>query len=296
MKKGIIFKVSKTATNFFIFITSYFKEDFFMLKSFIMSKKVIATLIILIVSMGTAYAGTVYDIDTGEPRDTTILKTLTYSSSWNKGLAAKFIYYEAHKITDIKGYFSTSKGGWLTSVIYTGGEDEPDTSSEMSFRFYIPQNSKGWYGPTITYLNLSAGTYWIAFEVRDGDNFDGGMTMDPPNPLKGCSTRHLPYYSSTTGAWGVKIGSEAETQEEDDWLWGYTWDTSENTYLTDSYVSLYSLNGTLESTFYTGTDSAYFYFYKPKGLYYIKAYEANHGYTLKELVTVPTDKKIINFP
>ncbi len=280
-----------------------------MLKSFIMSKKMVkmvATLIILIVSMGTAYAGTVYDIDTGEPsspyydRD---LRRYAFTSGGYRALASKFTYYEQHKIIDIKGYFATSNGGRLTAVIYTGGEDEPDTSSEISFKFNVPKDGTGWYGPTITYLNLNAGTYWIAFEVRDDDTYDGSMPTDVPNPLETATSEdrprdldYSPCNSSLDGycSWGVKIGAEAETSE--DWLWGYTWDTDENTYLTNSYVSLYSLDGTLESTFYTGSDSAYYYFYKPTGLYYIKAYEANHGYTLKELVAIPSAKKVINFP
>jgi hypothetical protein len=106
--------------------------------------------------------------------------------------AAEFPLDKAYTITDILGYMTPYPGtrpsgpyeGSLTLTIYGDGGEVPDTGDEKYSQLYSVTSSGGWQGLSGLNWNLPAGTYWVAFEVRSGNTYYGGMPwMNTPNPL-----------------------------------------------------------------------------------------------------------------
>lgn len=267
-----------------------------MSKKVIMSKKMILMVMTLIfISFGAAYAE--YIVDSGVP---------TASSATGLGrdwwIAGRFTVDSTTTVTDIQGYFSDANGGSLRAVIYSGGETVPNTAQEIgNYKFNVPSTgnfiSDDWYGVSSINLSLSPGIYWIAFEVRSDCNYNGSMQDYPPSLLShyaSLETGNGSYYhtTGTYSSFGVRISG---AQQQNEWLSGYVWDIDGGTKLTNAYVALYKLDGTLVQTYYTGWANGYYFFYQPSGYYYIRAYEASHGYTPYQLTPVP-DYKIIYFP
>lgn len=150
-------------------------------------KKPIVALFFLGIIIGLVapwHAQAIYLVDTGEPPNT----LGGWDLSWQQSLAAKFTVNQDFTITAIAGwmYPEFALGGTVTAVIYEDddGGNIPDTSSELfSQSFAVNSWGLDWRGPTGLNWNLSTGAYWIAFEIRGEDTFNGGMRHQPPNPL-----------------------------------------------------------------------------------------------------------------
>ena len=71
--------------------------------------------------------------------------------------------------------------------------------------FYVPD----WYGVGGLDWDLDAGTYWVAFEARAGQDFDGSMPTTVSNPMDRYayySSSNPAYYQEWSGnTWGFRI-------------------------------------------------------------------------------------------
>jgi len=75
-------------------------------------------------------------------------------------------------------------GGTGTIALYSDGGETPGTEM-FSTKFSAPSTDRepDWYGVSGLAWDLSAGTYWVAFEVRSGDTLIGGMPFSSEHPL-----------------------------------------------------------------------------------------------------------------
>ncbi len=133
-------------------------------------------------------------VDTGEPRDN-FGWNLQPSPNVENGVAAKFNMVNTGIIQSVGAWFASnptiagSGNGTLTVVLYKDlGVQIPSTqlySAKMtisSANNYNVLNGLSW--------TVSSGNYWVAFEVRTGDTYNGriegdvrGVGTSTPNPL-----------------------------------------------------------------------------------------------------------------
>lgn len=127
-------------------------------------------------------------VDTGEPPDSCGGWSLYYTQDNNQWLAAEFsIDNPGYTITDIEGWMKSDPGKSLTLAVYGDGGGTPDASNEL-YSGIITSSASGniwndWYGLHNLAWSLDAGTYWVSFEVRPGNNYNGSMPFPAPNPL-----------------------------------------------------------------------------------------------------------------
>lgn len=154
-----------------------------------------------LVLLGGAYlvqADTIIDTGPGPDSFTSayILSAVQQRSQW---LAAEFNLDQNYYITGLYGWMwnSDNSGQNFTISIYGDGGDVPDSTNLLYSNGGTISGADGhadWEGYEITWTDskgntgqfLSAGTYWIAFELRTGNYlnpYDGGMPYSAPNPL-----------------------------------------------------------------------------------------------------------------
>jgi hypothetical protein len=170
-----------------------------------MKKYLIFLSLIVVILTVPLHARADYIVDTGTPSGD--LAWALHSDQW---LAAEFSLGMAYTLTDIEGYMLDNIGQ-LTVAIYGDGGEVPDTGNEFySQSFTVPGDSQtpyDWYGLSGLSWSLLTGTYWVAFEVRAGDTYNGGMREDPPNPLADEAAKTSgPNYFECDGLYlGIKI-------------------------------------------------------------------------------------------
>ena len=115
--------------------------------------------------------------------------------SHDESLAAKFSLQGVTNVTDIFGWMNTDawSGNSLTIALYGDGGQLPDTSQALySSAFSILRTGTGdgyrneWQGLSGINWLLNPGSYWIAFEVRPGQDYSGYMPtgeFGAPKPL-----------------------------------------------------------------------------------------------------------------
>jgi hypothetical protein len=104
--------------------------------------------------------------------------------SVNQWLAAEFTTTDDYTITDVEGWISPFfDGGDGTVAIYTDGGDVPGTELFAAPFLGFGPDTPSWTGASGLSWVLSAGTYWVAFEVRPGQVLEGVMPDPSPNPL-----------------------------------------------------------------------------------------------------------------
>lgn len=152
-------------------------------------------------------------IDTGEGSGT---PTALDSVWW---LAGEFTLGEQFTITDILGYMNPGFEappdgiGLLTYAIYSDGGEIPGTELYSTEYGVTPAVEPDWYGPDGLAWTLDAGTYWVAFEVRDGQNFVGNMPTGAPSAL-GNEAGHEGYHDggqwwyTNSGGWFASDGND----------------------------------------------------------------------------------------
>ncbi|MCP3875361.1 MAG: hypothetical protein GY699_19680 [Desulfobacteraceae bacterium] len=136
------------------------------------------------------YAGAVhaYLFDTGErDSDPNTYDAMLHEALWS---AVEFTIDVDYTITDIETQVDWLFGmnGQFTAVLYTDGGDVPGTQLQ-SAKIIADNASFAWVGTDTIIPNLNwditAGTYWVAFEVRsgEGDGFDGDIATNTLFPL-----------------------------------------------------------------------------------------------------------------
>lgn len=133
-------------------------------------------------------------------------------------LSAKFSLADAAVVSSVEGWMNTfgSIGDTLTIAIYGDGGQIPNVANQLysqAFSIYAPVSQDGygnaWQGLSGLGWLLSAGNYWISFEVRSGQDYWGYMpsgTWGAPNPLADEAFQ----YSGNGATWlqddGMNIG------------------------------------------------------------------------------------------
>jgi hypothetical protein len=143
------------------------------------------TLLILPLSVHAAVI-----VDTGTPPD----EATGWILNSSQGLAQRFILDNIYTITSLYGFFDPFffAGGTATMALYADGlgtdglgnpATVPDTGNELFNSQFTIEDTRGWYGLDRLSTILNPGAYWLAFEVRSNDTFDGAMPDMAPNPL-----------------------------------------------------------------------------------------------------------------
>ncbi len=151
-------------------------------------------------------------VNTGTPDQTGSPSALA-DWSW---LAAEFTTTQAWQIDSLKGFInadtSNPENATYTVALYdNASNNRPDSASEL-FAQQATFGSDGWNGLQGLNIALNAGTYWLAFEVREGDTLQGLMPVSAPNPLQTASndpTANYGYVPTTGTAYnfGVQISA-----------------------------------------------------------------------------------------
>ena len=156
--------------------------------------------------------------DTGVPQGSGYASLSLDSGDW---LAAQFATTQEWKIGGIEGYITdngddTQIGNSFTISVYKNNADNLPTLAGKEFSRSVKFTGNGWNGLTGLNLDLSAGSYWVAFEIGAGNTLQGSMPVSTANPLTtawydGISTGG---YQATTGVgndFGVFITSVPAT-------------------------------------------------------------------------------------
>jgi len=156
-------------------------------------------------------------VDTGAFNSSGFTHALN-STQW---LAAQFDLVQAYTITDIHGYINPVSTvpvntGTMTIALYGDDGDDnsdiPDTSNQyLVQQFSTSSDDPGWYGLTGLNTLLAAGTYWVSFEVREGDANYGSMPFWFDNPLPNSAYRNDQgnWIANDPADYGIRIYGEA---------------------------------------------------------------------------------------
>jgi hypothetical protein len=159
-------------------------------------------------------------IDTGHASDPSyggpVLTGNVPGSNYFQWLAGKFTLGQNYTLTDIEGWIATgyynTDPSKLSLVVYGDGGNIPDVGTEIySGIFDLPGTSgieHDWYGLHGLTLSLGPGSYWVAFETRDGFMYDGYMQQFVPNPLTNYAVAYpsFPDYAPWPGtSFGLRV-------------------------------------------------------------------------------------------
>lgn len=145
----------------------------------------------------------VYIVDTG-PGPNTINGHALGDIQW---LASEFSLDKDYYITRIEGWLALEEGMGLPSNlgetfaigIYGDGGEVPDTSNLLYINSatIVGNEAANWEGYDITWgngLELNAGSYWVSFEQRSNNQYNGAMPFSSVSPLWNSAVNN-------TGAW-----------------------------------------------------------------------------------------------
>lgn len=128
----------------------------------------------LMLAVGSAQAFWIVDSGAGRQNGGAVLDN---SRQW---LAQEFTLDQAYRVTNIEGWMGASVPGTVTLALYTDTAFRPG-SELYSAEFSVEGRLNDWYGASDLSWDLSAGSYWAAFEVRDGQSMWGYMGGEPPH-------------------------------------------------------------------------------------------------------------------
>ncbi len=121
-------------------------------------------------------------VDTGPGPST--LPGITFS--YDQWMAAEFTLDTSYTLTDAQAWMDRAYG-YFTVAIYADGGDIPDQTQELYSRrvgFYA--TTPDWYGVNNVSWDLTAGSYWLAFEHRPGDTITSAFNNNaylPADPM-----------------------------------------------------------------------------------------------------------------
>jgi PEP-CTERM motif len=105
-----------------------------------------------------------------------------FSGQW---MAGAFTVEQGYIVTSVEGWIAPVDSGNLTVRLYGDGDDIPGAPlfSVVAPILATPLFQAKWTGATSLRWLIDPGTYWAAFEVRDGSTFEGAMPFPSPNPV-----------------------------------------------------------------------------------------------------------------
>jgi hypothetical protein len=129
---------------------------------------------------GTAPGAMILDTGTNSP------SYPSYALRDDTWFAGKFTTSQTWNVGAMEGYIRTFTADMVAVSIYTySGDGTVPAGTPLFTKTFQsqPTGSVGWQGTTGFAGTLAAGSYWIAFEVRDGSTFYGSMGAyaAPPN-------------------------------------------------------------------------------------------------------------------
>ena len=141
-----------------------------------------AGIMILLLNSINVFASTT--VDTGTPKNMDIQWSFHSNSVSEVWLAGQFTLNKPFTLTEIKTYLTPRYAGAVTVAVYEGGDVPQLGSSLFSDTFQGMDNGQtSWYGLSNLNWTLSSGTYWVAFEAREKDNYYSTLPSDVPSPL-----------------------------------------------------------------------------------------------------------------
>lgn len=185
-------------------------------------KNLVSLFLLVLVFLISTNANADLIVDTGTmPTGPQIGLSLT-EYQW---LAAEFTTAQDYFVNEILGWIDSDSGGTATATIYADdfvgvdSRSDPATSelpgTELFSQAFTASAGKDWFGPQGLNWNLSAGTYWVAFEVHSGQTLDGAMRYGAPNPLQNqasCSGSlrdwRMPLTTTDYKTYGVRIDAK----------------------------------------------------------------------------------------
>jgi hypothetical protein len=153
---------------------------------------VLGMVAILLPPIFTSAANAALIIDTGPGVEMGNNWTLSSDLTSGNGqwLAAEFELNSTYYITDIAGWVDSTgnTGKTFTITVYGDGGEIPDTNNLLYSNQATVTGIGGgsWEGYSISWgsgLELTAGTYWLGFEVRPNDTYSGSMPSGQTSPL-----------------------------------------------------------------------------------------------------------------
>lgn len=154
-------------------------------------------------------------VDTGEGSG--ILRTLSNQTNTTRAqwLAAEFSLDRDYYITGVWGFLRNegNTGQNFSITIYGDGGNTPDSGNILysnGTTISGAENSNNWEGYNITWgngLELTAGSYWVSFEVRPNNYlnpYSGAMPIGAPNRVANEAFAQGPWYPASLGL-GVRI-------------------------------------------------------------------------------------------
>lgn len=169
---------------------------------------------LLLTTTSIAQAFVVFDTGTPTARNGAGVYNLGPNSF--QSVAGQFTVTEDLSINTLEGFFDPNANptaGTIDAVVYLDNAGSVDPVGEL-FRiaFSLPSLSttsdSGWYGATGLDLSLTAGSYWLAFEVANENDALTIMPGGAPNPLFAYALN-----GDGTNGWsplGVTVGMRSE--------------------------------------------------------------------------------------
>jgi len=150
----------------------------------------------------SANAATIVDTGPGADSNYRALAGASVLPPFGQFLAAEFSIGSSTTVTDIEGWMSFNPSGADgTIAIYLDGGDVPGAELYATTFFGTGSSDSSWVGASGLSWDLAAGTYWVAFEVRDGQTLETSMPSPSSNPLL-----NEAFTSRDTGDWNGDDG------------------------------------------------------------------------------------------
>ena len=131
-----------------------------------------------------ANAATIVDTGPGADSNYWVLAGASVLAPFGQFLAAEFSIGSRTTVTDIEGWMSFNPSGADgTIAIYSDGGDVPGAELYATTFFGTGSLDSSWVGASGLSWDLVAGTYWVAFEVRDGQTLETSMPSPSSSPL-----------------------------------------------------------------------------------------------------------------
>jgi hypothetical protein len=125
---------------------------------------------------------------------------------YGQSLAAEFSIGSSTTVTDIEGWMSFNPSGADgTIAIYSDGGHVPGVELYATTFFGTGSLDSSWVGASGLSWGLAPGTYWVAFEVRDGQTLETTMPSPSLNPLLNEAVT-IPETGDWLDADGIDIG------------------------------------------------------------------------------------------
>lgn len=125
-------------------------------------------------------------VDTGSPELTQngAISVINYPYA-HQSVGAGFSLSGSYNITDIASYFWIGNPGTLTLSLYSERSGLPgDQLFSNEFSIDGRPSIKGWFGLSGLNWFVASGNYWVTYEIRGTQTFNGALEFPPPFPTK----------------------------------------------------------------------------------------------------------------